>query len=348
MKMKMLLARAPFTVTSVLVALVMPSTGLPNEGPDTVVGNKAVAYTGPGFSSTRLPRALDATTPEGRATQEETRERNGAPNAEESAPPAETVLTGNGSSTTRIPVMDALRARITGGAIFFNQSKLVHNEADGTARYESPQFSMASTYVAFEAQPRLWPMVEQEKRESHRRVYVEGITNVRLTTIGVAGNGGNSGISAADASVLNSAKSAQVELGVLASINARRFNVGGTRFHWGFGPVYRTVLQTVTDAQRNRRVWNTEDDLYGAHTYGARVTLYSRPTVPPSNRVGRRQRIWTLRWGGSRTSNGCRGAMTPPGNVCRIPGPAWRPAYRRRRSSRRRMNTDCRLRPECS
>ncbi len=63
--------------------------------------------------------------------------------------------------------------------------------------------------------------------------------------------------------------------------------MGGTRFHWGFGPVYRTVLQTVTDAQRNRRVWNTEDDLYGAHTYGARVTLYSRPDSSP------KQSSWT-------------------------------------------------------
>ena len=242
-------ATAPFTViavTSALVVLGSPSTGLPSDrpDPDMVVDDTAAPYT-------------------------------------ESAPPAEGTPARTESSNVSIAVMDALRARLTGGAVFFNQSKLVHNEADGTARYESPQFSMASTYVALEAQPRLWPMADPAILESHRRGYVEAITNVRLTTIGVAENGGSAVIGGPDASVLNSEKSAQLEFGVLASINARRFNVGGTWFHWGFGAVYRTALQTVTDAQRNRRVWNTEDDIYSAHMVGVRATLYSRAESSP-------------------------------------------------------------------
>ena len=179
-----------------------------------------------------------------------------------------------------IPVMDALRARITGGAIFFNESVLVRNETNGTAQYESPQFSTASTYLAFEAQPRLWPMAERTSRESHSRVYFEGIANVRLTTIGATGSDesiGTSGIAPPGASVLKSQKSAQLQFGALMSINGRGFHVRHTRFHWGFGPVYRAMLQTVTNAQRNRRVWNAEDDLYDAHTVGVRFTLYSRP-----------------------------------------------------------------------
>ena len=63
--------------------------------------------------------------------------------------------------------------------------------------------------------------------------------------------------------------------------SARRV-VGDTRFHWGFGPIYRAMFQTVTDAQRNRRVWNTEDDLYDAQTVGVRFSLYSRPDNPGS------------------------------------------------------------------
>ena len=176
------------------------------------------------------------------------------------------------------PVMDALRARLTGGAVFFGDSTLVRDETAGTALYDSSEFSSASPYLAFEAQPRLWPIADPSTADSYRRVYFEGIANMRLTAIGATGAGvGDAGIVRPDASALKSQKSAQLQLGALLSFNGRGFDVLGTRFHWGLGPVYRMMFQTVTDAQRNRRVWNAEDDIYDAHTAGLRLSLYSRP-----------------------------------------------------------------------
>ena len=40
--------------------------------------------------------------------------------------------------------------------------------------------------------------------------------------------------------------------------------------------MYRFILQRVSDTQRTRRVWNADDDLYDAHTFGGRITLYER------------------------------------------------------------------------
>lgn len=186
----------------------------------------------------------------------------------------------NETDDSAVHVVDALRLRIAGGAVFFNEKTLVQNEADGTAQYESPEFRTASPYLAFETQPRLWPTREPKGKGSYRRVYFEGIASLRLTAIGVIGSDGSTGtggIKVPDTSMLESQKSAQLHLGGLMSINTRGFHVRDTHFHWGFGPIYRSMFQTVTNAQRNRRVWNAEDDLYNAHTFGVRLSLYSRP-----------------------------------------------------------------------
>ena len=199
-------------------------------------------------------------------------------------PPAAPSAPGAATQPQPLPVMDALRARLTGGAVFFGDSTLVRDESAGTAQYASPQFNAASPYLAFEVQPRLWPTTDPLARDSYRRVYLEGIANMRLTAIGATGAAvGDAGILRPDASVLKSQKSAQLQLGALLSINGRGFDVLGTRFHWGWGPIYRRMFQTVTDAQRNRRVWNAEDDLYDAHTIGMRFSLYSRPEDSPTS-----------------------------------------------------------------
>ena len=158
-----------------------------------------------------------------RTTPPKGRVRNGLarPNAKSTVAAQPDAREDEPREMTSVPVMDALRARITGGAIFFNERALVRNDVDGTAQYESPEFSTASTYLAFEAQPRLWPMAEHRRRDSYRRVYLEGIANVRLTTIGATGGDesvGSGGIELPEASVLKSQKSAQLQFGVLTSI----------------------------------------------------------------------------------------------------------------------------------
>ncbi len=230
-----------------------------------------------------------------------------------SPPPAPPVASSPASSPSEdqplpVPVMDALRARLTAGSIFFGERTLVHNESDGTAHYESPQFSKASPYLAFEAQPRLWPMTDPPRPDLYSRVYLEGIAHVRLTTIGVTARSETTedpGVAVPGASILESQKSAQLQFGALLTFNGRGFDVGGNQFHWSLGPVYRSLFHTVTIAQRNRRVWNPEDDLYNGTTLGVRLTLYSRPGTEPS--PGRAVQGWTptayIDFGGGRFQN---------------------------------------------
>ena len=194
----------------------------------------------------------------------------------------------------------ALRARITGGAVFFNgvprlvKSTVVNNGVQTpTASFESAQFSQASYYLAFEVQPILATATWGDQR-GYDRFYLEPFVNVRLTTIPVAGpaemdamvegqeENGASGTSE-DGSLLTpppsnvllqSQKAALLQFGAVGSFNFGKFDVGNTHFHWGGGPTFRFSFQSVTDAQRTLRVWNINDDLYDAWTFGGRLTLY--------------------------------------------------------------------------
>ena len=177
------------------------------------------------------------------------------------------VLVDNTSS--RPTVLEVLRARVTGGAIFFNGPPQIVKSDDGrTAHFQSPDSNQASTYLAFEAQPRWWK--------------VDGLLSARLTTLAVKDTQSttdNQSLPIPDASIIYTPTSAQWQFGAAINIhNFGDFSGGNTRFQWGVGlPVYRLILQRVSDTQRTRRVWNNDDDLYDAHTIGARLTLYERP-----------------------------------------------------------------------
>ena len=223
-------------------------------------------------------------------------------------------------------VLAALRIRVTGGAVLFNgRPRLVVKESnsDGgvrTATVESPQYSQAATYLAFEAQPRLWPIRRQgagschgegrcrgdgcchDDRRCHdgcryprySRWYLDPLLAIRLTTVPVlpgdaamvlAGDGDASASSSTDASstvdvtkgldrFVTSQKAAQVQLGGVLSVNFGEFEVGASRFHWATGVTGRFIVDSIADAQRSRRVWDFDDDLYTAWTVGVRLALY--------------------------------------------------------------------------
>ena len=176
------------------------------------------------------------------------------------------------SPAPRNEVEKALRARVTGGAVFSNGRAVVVQETEGgTARFESPQFGQASSYLAFEAQPHMLG------GSTDSPFWLDSIVNLRLTTIPVKGAASSelsgAGIAAPDNSILQSQKAVQVQLGAVLNAEFKRFDIGGTRFSWSGGPVYRIMFQSVTDDQRTLRIWNIDDDLYSAHVFGGRLAL---------------------------------------------------------------------------
>ena len=205
-----------------------------------------------------------------------------------SSEPADHVTAGTPATVavtlTDVPsasAIDVLRARFTGGAVFFGGSPRIVPSEDGmSAGFESPQFGHASPYLAFEVQPRVWPSVHQGRDMDYRPVSFEPFASVRLTTIAVAGaessQAASKEIQVPGVSFLQSQKTPQVQVGSVLSYNFGGFGTSGMRFHWGLGLVHRTVFQSVTDAQRALRIWNIDDDLYDAHALGLRLALYEK------------------------------------------------------------------------
>lgn len=190
-----------------------------------------------------------------------------------------TTVDANASPTGN--VLDALRARVTGGAVFFNgRPTIAQGAGENAPRLESPQFAQASSYLAFTAQPRVWTSSIPRDGGGYPRASLEPLIDVRLTTIPVKGAGSsavtNAGIQAPDASFLQSQKSAEVQLGAIVNGNFGGFGIGNARFHWALGGSLRGILQSVTDVQRTLRIWNIDDDLYDAWTVGLRLTLNQR------------------------------------------------------------------------
>ena len=202
------------------------------------------------------------------------------------------VTTIDASASPTRNVLDALRARVTGGAVFFNgRPTIAQDPGENAPRLESPQFAQASSYLAFTAQPRVWtsawklPSSIPNDGGGYPRVSREPLIDVRLTTIPVKGAGSsavtNAGIQAPDASFLQSQKSAEVQLGAIVNRNFGGFGIGDARFHWALGGSLRGILQSVTDVQRTLRIWNIDDDLYDAWTAGLRLTLNQRSERSP-------------------------------------------------------------------
>jgi hypothetical protein len=188
----------------------------------------------------------------------------------QAARPDQPVTTGHDES-----ILSALRVNITGGSIFFNGNhEIVKVTTDDvvTGRVQSAQFSQASLYLAVESQPRLWAFGSGPANQFHR-VYLEPFLNLRLTAIPVSTGGA---IQAPDAGFLKSEKAAQLQLGTLLSFNFGSFEVGDSQFHWGLAPVARLMFQSVTDSNRSARVWDLDDDLYHAATFGVRMQLYGK------------------------------------------------------------------------
>ncbi len=187
----------------------------------------------------------------------------------------------------------ALRARISGGVVISNGSPQVSTPAGTTTpTITSPQFSEASAYLAFETQPRLFSCCATTSTRSYKRLYVDPLLNVRLTTIGVNANAitKETPIAAPDASLIQSQKAAQVQFGALASINFGGFDIGNSRFHWGVGPAIKFSLQNVTDSQRATRIWNLRDDLYDVQEGAFRLALYRREEESSSDDD---KKVWT-------------------------------------------------------
>lgn len=133
----------------------------------------------------------------------------------------------------------------------------------------SPQFSQASSYMAFEAQPVWW----MPKTKSS--ISLSPIVNVRLTTIGVAGTpSDNPSFTPAGNQALSSQKAVQFQFGGVLDIHAKQFKLGKSNLRWAFGAIGRYMPQSITDTQRATRIWNLHDDLFEGHTIGARVSLY--------------------------------------------------------------------------
>lgn len=189
-------------------------------------------------------------------------------------------------------LLSAIRAQVTGGAIFFNgPARIVPNDAGTAATIQSTQFSQASTYLAFEAQPRLWAGNGQwcgkkcheeragvARERGYYRFYFDPFVSVRLTAIPVAGAKpeGAKAIEAPGVTVLQSQKAAQLQLGALLNWNFGGFSIKDTKFHWGLGPVARFGLQSVTDSQRTVRLWDLDNDLFKMPSAGMRLTLYEK------------------------------------------------------------------------
>ena len=189
--------------------------------------------------------------------------------------------------------IEALRARITGGAIFFNGAASIVRDATGTSgTIRSDQFSQAATYLAFETQPRLWAgewrgcgndescrkarelLVESR---GYSRLYIDPFANVRLTTIPVTGAANTlTTIEAPSGTFLQSQKAIQLQLGATMGFNFGRFTVKDSAFHWGVGPLYRFMFQNVTDSQRTLRPWDIDNDLFKLQSGGVRLTLFQK------------------------------------------------------------------------
>lgn len=143
-----------------------------------------------------------------------------------------------------------------------------------------------------EAQPRLWSadfwfcgkdeQCRGERKQrvangAYQRLYVDPFVNVRLTTIAVAGTTSTPGsIQAPTAAILQSQKAVQLQMGAITGLNFGGFDVAGSEFHWGIGPVYRFMFQNVTDSQRALRLWDVDNDLFKIWTIGARLSLYAK------------------------------------------------------------------------
>lgn len=188
-------------------------------------------------------------------------------------------------------VFEALRARITGGAIFFNgAASVVPNEAGTAGVVRSDQFSQAATYLAFETQPRVWSFDwgfcrdaecrdardKKVRARGYNRFYVDPFANVRLTTIPVTGAKNTlTTVEAPSGTFLQSQKAVQLQLGAMSGFNFN-FPLMPEKFHWGFGPVYRFMFQNVTDSQRTLRPWDIDNDLFKLQSAGLRLTLFQK------------------------------------------------------------------------
>ena len=175
-------------------------------------------------------------------------------------------------------VLSELRARITGGAVISTGVSPRVDQLEGASNLDK-----TSNYLAFEVLPRFGPRQDPDARRD-RHFYLEPLVNVRLTTIPIAAAGSEATtVQAPDASFLRSQKSAQVQLGAVGNI-ASFFTWSGDadkQYHWGVGIVARKIFQSVTATQRTQRVWNIDDGLYDAETFGFRLTLRERSGNAP-------------------------------------------------------------------
>ena len=180
------------------------------------------------------------------------------------------------------PVLAAIGARITGGVIMANGSvQLVPSTDTAPARLQSPQFSEASTYLAFEAQP-LWGVEGYADKTKMRRFGGSALVNVRMTSIAVAGV---TQITAPSNDLLQSQKAVQFQFGGTVDYHLPEFKMLSSRFHWAIGWGGSFWLQSVTDAQRGVRIWNIQDDLYDAVTIGVfRASLFQQQAVGDGSR----------------------------------------------------------------
>jgi len=193
------------------------------------------------------------------------------------------------TSTDR-DILAALRAQVTGGAIFFNGAPqlVVTGEGDAaTATFRSPQFSQASTYFSFEAQPELFAFGTDT---GYRRVTIEPIVNFRMTAIPVSDGTDEKtdttkAITAPDASFLQSQKAAQVQLGGQIGVHFPGMDMADTLFHWSISLSARRSFASVTDEQRQKRVWDIDDDLFGSNLIGGRLTLYHQSKKKAEGKV---------------------------------------------------------------
>ena len=180
------------------------------------------------------------------------------------------------------PVLAALGARITGGVIMANGPVAVTPATNtAPASVHSPQFSEASTYLAFEAQP-VWVVEEDSKRRRGKRFGGEGLVSVRATSIPVAGV---TQVTAPTGEFLQSQKAVQFQFGGVLDYHFRDFSMFSSQFHWALGGGVSWWLQSVTDAQRGVRIWNLQDDLFDAWTiHIARASLFQRQSVGNAKR----------------------------------------------------------------
>lgn len=185
-------------------------------------------------------------------------------------------------------VFEALRVRLSGGAILFNGAPRIVNNADGTRGVQSNQFSQAASYLALEMQPRLLAFRDSASR-GYARWYVEPTVAIRLTTVPVSGalTASNSRIESPNVAFLQSQKAAQFQVGMVAGHNFGGFDVKDSAFHWSIGASARYGLASITDSQRLVRPWDFDNDLFKQPTVGVRVTLYERDQrVGDSTRQG--------------------------------------------------------------